>query len=270
MSTALKAIAPGKPVSELFDEHDVAELHAPQTAGRLSTYRRLARLLRTAIQDDKLAAGESLPPERELASQFAVSRDTVRRAIDELTKQGLLESRQGAGTFVAGRVEQPLAVISSFSDDMRQRGLQPGSFWIKRELGRPTPEESLALGLAPDEAVLRLERVRTADGTPMAIERAVIQASLLGNNPEFGDSLYTALDDAGVKPARALQRLRAELANANDARLLGISKGDPVLYIERRSFSGQGRPLELTRSLYRGDRYDYLSVTGSDFMPISY
>ncbi|VWC59419.1 GntR family transcriptional regulator [Burkholderia lata] len=83
---------------------------------------------------------------------------------------------------------------------------------------------------------------------------------LLDYNVDFGESLYRALQDANVQPGRAIQRLRAELASARDAELLGIGTGDPVLSIERRSFSSEGSPLELTRSLYRGDRYDYVAV----------
>ncbi|HDR9762399.1 MULTISPECIES: GntR family transcriptional regulator [Burkholderia] len=252
-----------QPGAHLFDAAQVAELHAPSAGGaRMPIASRLARMLRATIVDGSMKTGESFPPERELAAQLQVSRDTVRRAIEELIRQGLVEARQGAGTFVAARVEQPLTEITSFSDDMLRRGFRPGSHWVKRELRRPTPEESLALGLAPDSVVMHLERVRTADAVPMAIERAVLAADLLGGNLEFGDSLYGALNAAGICPVKALQRLRAELASAPDADLLGIRGGDPVLHIERRSFSVEGRPLELTRSFYRGDRYDYLAVMG--------
>ena len=92
----------------------------------------------------------------------------------------------------------------------------------------------------------------------MAIERSVLAAQLLGGNLEFGDSLYQALDAAGVGPVKAVQRLRASVVAAPDNELLGLHVGDPILHIERRSFSAEGRPLELTESLYRGDRYDYV------------
>lgn len=252
-----------QPEARLFSASQVAELHAPSSSGaRTPVASRVARMLRATIVDGAMKTGESFPPERELAALLQVSRDTVRRAIEELIRQGLVEARQGAGTFVAARVEQPLTEITSFSDDMLRRGFRPGSHWVKRELRRPTPEESLALGLAPDSVVMHLERVRTADAVPMAIERAVLAAELLGGNLAFGDSLYDALNAVGVCPVRALQRLRAELASGLDAELLGIRSGDPVLHIERRSFSVEGRPLELTRSFYRGDRYDYLAVMG--------
>lgn len=130
--------------------------------------------------------------------------------------------------------------------------LQPGIALGQRELRLPTPEESLALGLAPDSVVLHLERVRTAGSVLMVIERAVLAAELLGGNLEFGASLYGALNATGICLVRALQRLRAELASELDAALLGIRSGDPVLHIECSSFSVEGRPFELTRSFYLG------------------
>jgi GntR family transcriptional regulator len=243
---------------ELFNPAQVTQLHASVSNGaRMSMAARLAQILGTAVAEG-MKTGESFPPERDMAAYFKVSRDTVRRAIDTLVRQGLVEARQGAGTFVAARVEQPLTEMSSFSDDMQLRGLRPGSHWLKRELRRPTPTESFALGLVSDSLVIHLERVRTADSVPMAIERSVLSAQLLGGNLEFGDSLYQALDAAGMAPVKAIQRLRAAVAAAPDNELLGLHVGDPVLHIERRSFSAEGRPLELTESLYRGDRYDYV------------
>jgi GntR family transcriptional regulator len=243
---------------ELFNQAQITQLHTPSANGvRLSTAARLAQILGTTIAE-RMKTGDSFPPERDMAVFFQVSRDTVRRAIDTLVRQGLVEARQGAGTFVAARVEQPLTEMSSFSDDMHLRGLRPGSQWIKRELRRPTPAESFALGLVSDTQVMHLERVRTADSVPMAIERSVLSAQLLGGNIDFGDSLYQALDAAGLGPVKAVQRLRAAVATAPDNELLGIHIGDPVLHIERRSFSAEGRPLELTESLYRADRYDYV------------
>lgn len=243
---------------ELFSPSQISQLHAPEaSAARMSMSARLAQILGATIADS-MQTGESFPPERDMAAYFKVSRDTVRRAIDTLVRQGLVEARQGAGTFVAARVEQPLTEMSSFSDDMKLRGLRPGSEWIKRALRRPTPAESFALGLVSDAQVMHLERVRTADSVPMAIERSVLSAQLLGGNLDFGESLYHALDAAGYAPVKAVQRLRAAVASAPDNELLGLHIGDPVLHIERRSFSAEGRPLELTESLYRGDRYDYV------------
>ena len=233
-------------------------LLASASRGHLPLYQKMAASLRTAIRSGTLQAASGVPPERELATLLGVSRVTVRRAIDELVQEGLLQARQGSGTFVTGRVEQPLSALGSFSEDMVRRGHVPGSRWISRELGYPSPDEVLALGLAPSEQVIRLARVRTADGAPIAVERASLRAALLGGEVHFGDSLYEALRQHGVFPQRAFQRLRAEVVRGQDARLLGLQDADPVLATERRSFTSEGRPVEFTRSIYRGDRYDYV------------
>jgi len=210
---------------ELFNPQNFSSLHAPTLGlAHLSMAARLAHILRTAIADG-MKAGDSFPTERDMAAFFKVSRDTVRRAIDALARQGLVDSRQGAGTFVAARVEQPLTEMSSFSDDMQLRGFRPGSRWLKRIVRRPTPSEAFALGLLADAWVMHLERVRTADAVPMAIERSVVSSQLLDGNLEFGESLYKALDAAGVGPVNALQRLRAAVATAPDHELLDIRVG---------------------------------------------
>lgn len=224
----------------------------------LPLYRQLAHALHSAIQSGRLAAGAGIPPERDLATGLGLSRITVRRAIGDLVRQGLLVARQGSGTVVAARVEQALSDLGSFSDDIRRRGLQPGSRWLSRALADPSPDEIIALNLALTDRVIRIARVRTADGAPIAIERATVRAELLGGDPAFGESLYAALRRRGVTPARALQRLRAEVVRGADARLLELADGEAALATERRSFAADGRPIEITHSLYRGDRYDYL------------
>lgn len=226
--------------------------------GHLPLYKHIEVALRGAIRSGELAVGAGIPPERELAALLGVSRVTIRRAIEELVAQGLLQARQGSGTTVSARVEQALPMLGSFSEDMARRGYAPGSQWLEREVARPSPDEILALGLGPEDRVIRLARVRTADGAPIAVERASLNAALFGGDPAFGDSLYEALRARGVVPERAFQRLRAEAAHERDARLLGIEPGDPVLSTERRSFTRDGRPVELTRAVYRGDRYDYV------------
>jgi len=222
-------------------------------------YLQLKHRLQALLDRGLLAAGEAMPGERDLARSIGISRVTVRRAINELVSEGLLVQRQGSGTFIAPRIEQPLSLLTGFSDDMRGRGLTPGAVWIERVATLSTPEEAMALNLSPGSKVLRLARIRTADGQPMALERATIPAALLARPEAVGDSLYAALRAHGVQPARALQRLRAELATAEAAELLGLAAGSPVLAIERRGFDTEGRPIEFTRSLYRADRYDFVA-----------
>ena len=226
------------------------------TVGAL--YTRLAARLRQAIHQGRLSVGAVLPPERELAQSLGVSRQTVRKAVDELTREGLLAARQGSGTFVAGRIVEPLTELASFSDDMLRRGLTPSSKWLKREIVKPSPEEALALNLSLADLVCRIVRVRLADGEPIAIEFAVVEAALVASNADFGDSLYRALRHRNRAPIRAMQRVRAAVADPDVALALGISTDSPVLEMERFSYSADGRPVEWTRSAYRGDKYDYV------------
>ncbi len=225
----------------------------------LPLYQQLQRALRDAIGTSVLAPDDALPAERDLAEEFAVSRITVRKALDGLVTEGLLTRRQGAGTFVSGRVEKNFAKLTSFSEDMIARGRKPHSVWISRAAGTVTPEESMTLGLSPGTAVLRFGRIRYADAAPMALEYSTIPASSLGALEDVGESLYDALARRGNRPARALQRLRAVLFTAEQAELLGIRAGDPGLLIERRGFLKSGQAVEFTQSFYRGDAYDFVA-----------
>lgn len=222
-------------------------------------YLQLEATLRQALVAGQWHPGEALPSERDLAEQFKVSRLTLRKALERLENQGLVRRRQGSGTYVAPRLEQPLSMLTSFSHDMRARGLEPNTRWLKRGLYVASPEEVLALSLSLGERVARLERVRSAQGEPMAIERATLPATLLPEPQKVSDSLYAHLEAKGLRPHRALQRLRAVAAGRTEAELLAIRQGEPVLYIERISFLADGSMLEFTRSHYRGDRYDFVA-----------
>lgn len=227
--------------------------------GKGPLYRRLQDALRRAIETALIGPQDALPPERELASDFSVSRITVRKALDGLVADGLLIRRQGAGTFVSGRVEKQFAKLTSFSEDMAARGRVPRSEWLLRASGNVTPEESLTLGLSPGAPVYRFHRIRFADDLPMAIEYSAIPGFGLSNADAVRESLYEALNAAGNRPTRALQRLRAVSIDSDRAALLGLEPGAPCLYIERRGFLDDGRVIEATRSWYRGDAYDFVA-----------
>lgn len=231
--------------------------------GRGSLYRKLQTALRDAIDSGVLKPNETLPPERDLAADLSVSRITVRKALDALVAEGLLTRRQGAGTFVAGRVEKQFSKLSSFSEDMAARGRTARSEWILRAEGAVTPDESLMLGLSPGSPVYRFNRIRFADDLPMALEYAAIPGFGLDDADAVETSLYTALEAAGNRPVRALQRLRAVLFDEEKARLLGVEPGAPGLLIERRGFLDDGRAIEATRSWYRGDAYDFVAELNS-------
>jgi len=235
-----------------FQRSDAAESSAP-------AYLRLRRLLRQRVESGAMGPGHALPSERELAQQLTLSRVTVRKAIAGLVEDGVLIQRRGAGTFVAERIVKPLSKITSFTEDLRARGLNPRSVFLEREVGEVTPEEAMALNLSPGSLVVRLHRLRYAGDEPLAEERSAIPHSILKDPNLVKDSLYAALDSLGCRPVRALQRLRAVNLSAAQARLLNVAVGGAALAVERRSFLADGRLVEFTSSWYRGDAYDFVA-----------
>ena len=222
-------------------------------------YARLERALQTAIARGDLAPGHALPGERELARLTSLSRVTVRKALAGLAAKGLLISRHGSGTFIAERIVKSTSRLTSFTDDLRARGLNPRSKLLERTVGEVTPEEAMALNLSPGARVVRLHRLRLADDAPLALERSTVPQAILPDAQRVTGSLYEALDKLGLRPRRALQHLRAVSCDAESARLLKVSRGAPGLLIERRAFLADGRAVEFTRSLYRGDAYDFVA-----------
>jgi GntR family transcriptional regulator len=197
-----------------------------------------------------------LPSEADLCEEFGVSRMTARAAVQRLVQDGLVYRVPGRGTFVAARrANRTASHILSFSDEMRRRGRVPTSRVIQQRRRRATDEEESRLGVTD---VLMLRRVRLADGKPVAVERAVFPAERVA--PALGpdlerESLFEALVAVGLVPTSGAASLAAEAATAEDARLLGVRKGTPLL-VERRLIHDQdGRPLEWTESRYVGSRY---------------
>ncbi|ERL99739.1 GntR family transcriptional regulator [Brucella intermedia 229E] len=239
-------------------------LHDPQLTGG-PLYRNLARILGELIEEGgELAPAVGLPPERDLAEQLGVGRITVRNAYKELLTQGVVEARRGSGTFVAerpARISQHLWRLTSFSEDMLSRGKEPGARVVTNKVDRPSPDEAFRLGgVGVDTTVVRLDRLRLADGVPMAFERAVVPRHFLDQDRVDETSLYGALARRGHKPVRALQRLTAVTLDPGIARLLGVHRGAPALLIERVSHLEDDRIVEYTRSHYRADAYDFVAL----------
>lgn len=226
-------------------------------------YQQLQRAIREAIQKQVLKPDDALPAERQIAADLAVSRITVRKAIDGLVEEGLLVRRQGSGNFVAARIEKNFAKLTSFSEDMRSRGRTPRSVWLKRAEGAVTPEEAMTMRLSPGAPVYRFHRLRFADDAPMSIEYTTIAGDCLPSVDSVHASLYEALERQGNRPVRALQRLRALLLNPEQAKLLHASEGDAGLLVERIGFLRDGRAIEFSQSWYRGDTYDFVAELSS-------
>lgn len=236
-----------------------------------------------ALEDllEELVAGATpgamLPSERAVAEQFGLARMTVRNAIGALVAKGLLYRVQGQGTFVAEpRITQP-AVLTSFSEDMRARGMEPSSLLLAQELLPAHEDLARALRIPSGQTIVRIERIRLGDDQPVAIERAHLPAKRFPGLEEVSletTSLYQLLHERyGCTIAMSDQRIASVQLTATEAHLLATEAGQPALRIERRTYDADGAPVENVRSLYRGDRYQLHtrihrgSSAGSDTAP---
>jgi GntR family transcriptional regulator len=243
----------------------VAEVFHPERwfrTGRGPRYQQLQRHIAAAIQSGKLAPDDQLPPEREMAEIANISRVTVRKAVAQLVSDGLVEQRQGAGSFVraaAPKLEQSLSSLVSFTENMRARGMASTSEVLSAGLFKPNPDEIIALGLSSHDLVARIHRLRSAGGTPMALEYSSLPRDILPRPELVQTSLYAVLRKTGSAPVRAIQRVTATNLTGADAALLKLPEAAAVLRIERTGYIGTGRPIEFTSGLYRSDIYDFVS-----------
>jgi GntR family transcriptional regulator len=230
--------------------------HLAATAAQAPRYLRLRQALGRLLQQE--GSGTTvLPGERALATMTGYSRVTVRRALSGLAADGVVRARAGSGTYVGERIVRSLSGLTGFTEDLRARGLDPRVVFLERGTGSATPEEAMALAVAPRTPVLRFRRLRFGGDRPLALEFTVVPQAMLGGPDAVQDSLYEALARIGRRPSRALQRIRAVAVDADSARLLEIAPGAACLEIERRAFLPDGRAVEFTRSIYRGDAYDF-------------
>jgi GntR family transcriptional regulator len=222
-------------------------------------YVQLANKLSSGITSGDWRANEALPSERMLSDMLAISRVTARKAIDMLCERGMLTRRRGSGTYITPKLEQPLARLTSFSEELSQRGFTAGSRWLERKIGIAAPLELLSLGLSPNVPVVRLKRLRTADDVVMAIETSTIPALHMPDPYCVIDSLYGYLESRGAIPMRAQQHIRAVNASAEQARLAGLAPGAAMLHITRVSYLESGVAVELTHSYCRSDYYEFVA-----------
>jgi GntR family transcriptional regulator len=210
--------------------------------------------------DEALAPHEKLPTERDLTEQFSVSRLTVRQVLARLESEGRVYRKQGSGTFVGEpRIAKSLE-LTSFSEDMRARGLSPGSRDVAVQREPAGASVGFSLGMSPRDEVIHVRRVRTADGTPMCIEDSYLPADLAAGllDAPIDGSLYELLESRfRIRLERAEQSVRATVLEAEAARLLEAAEFSPALEVRRVCFDASGRRIEYGRSVYRGDRYFY-------------
>jgi DNA-binding GntR family transcriptional regulator len=228
-------------------------------SGPVPLYYQIASRLEQAIRDQTLPAGSRLENEVALASRLGLSRPTIRRAIQELVDQGLLVRRRGIGTQVVhGRVTRNVELTSLF-EDLERLGQTPDTRVLS--IGAVDADERVAeaLGVPVGSTVLHIRRLRSADGVPLAILDNALPPALsdLDAHDLERHGLYQLLRARGVTMRVAKQRIGARTASANEAELLDLPKGAPVLTMSRTAFDNSGVAVEFGEHCYRPDRYAF-------------
>lgn len=219
----------------------------------------IAQWLRDRIDVEDYAAGDRLPSERELEELFAVSRITVRRALGTLESEGRIFRQQGLGSFVsARRISQGLVHLTDFSQDMRRAGLSAMSRVLHRDR-EPAPDHvARALELEPGAVVERLDRLRFGDTDPIAFDTTwlpVFYAQLLAGHDMEAETIYEILErDYSVPVVEGRYRIEGAVAGEDQARLLEVGVGSPLITIHRTSVTSGGRPIYFQNRSYRADR----------------
>jgi GntR family transcriptional regulator len=225
-------------------------------------YSQVERIVMDMIDSGRLSPGQRAPSEREIADTLGISRMTARAAMSGLVADGYLYSVPGKGTFVSNpKMRQDLLELTSFTQDMRKRGLKPGAKLLEVGVTDGAPEKIYrALGLSGADGLLRIHRLRTADEEPMCLETSYLPEDyftwLLEEDLESG-SLYRALESHGVELVRAEEHLEATLVRETESELLTVPVGYPALLIERTAYTEEDKAIEFVKSLYRGDRYRF-------------
>ena len=243
-----------------------ARAQALDRGGPLPLYFQLREALLRDIHERGLEPGDRLPTEAELEARYGVSRSTIRQAMNELAAEGLIRRIQGKGTFVGTPRIQHVPVLTSFSELLRSQGYEP-SHRLLASTVRPAPADT-AEGLLLEEGTpcRYLHRLFLADDDPVGVAETWIPHELVAASDDlFEDgairdgSLYELLQSeaVGIDLHRALETINPGLAEETDARLLHLEPGSPLLVIKRITFTPEDRPVEWTRLLFAGGRYEY-------------
>ena len=222
-------------------------------------YYQVAQQLEHAIETGALAPGTRLDGELALAAQLGVSRPTLRRAIEYLVDRGYLVRRRAVGTQVVHpKVRRPVELTSLY-DDLTASRKDPRTRVLSLEAVPASDRVAHALGLEDGTDVLALERLRSADGQPLAIMRNWLPLGVVELDAERLEraGLYQLMRNAGVTLHLASQTIGAREATAPEAKLLNAAKGEPLLTMERTTYNENGQPVELGDHLYRASLYSF-------------
>lgn len=222
-------------------------------------YYQLAQQLEAAIRSGALQPGTYLDNEVDLAKRLGLSRPTVRQAMMYLSNKALVARRRGHGTVVLQeKVSRGIGLTSLF-DDLSRENRHPTTQVLRAEVVPATELVVEALGLKENQSVVYLERVRYADGEPIALMHNFLPAELIHVNESAleKDGLYVLLGKAGVRLGEARQRIGAKNASATEAQLLGERRGAALVTMERVAYDVSGNPVEFGQHVYRASRYSF-------------
>ena len=228
-------------------------------------YMQLALILKQQIEAGHWQPRDVIPSERQLEIQYRVSRPTIRQAIEYLERLGLLYREHGKGTFVSPqKLQKGMQELTSFSEDLIRRGIKPGQ--IIRSISREIPSASISarLEMEPGKAVLKIERIRLGDQTPIGLQTSYIaldeNQEITYQDLENSGSLYRLLEEKfNIVPTEADETLEITLATPEEATLLQIKTDAPLLLNERLTYNQNRKPVEFVKILYRGDRFRYVT-----------
>ncbi|MFI5272899.1 MAG: GntR family transcriptional regulator [Ktedonobacterales bacterium] len=237
-------------------------MHSIYRNSPVPRYHQLKEILRERIRSGEWKPGDLIPSERELSEQYGISRMTTRQSITDLVNEGVFYREQGRGTFVTQhKITQQLMRLTGFTEDIRARGQHPSTQVISSQMLPADDETAERLGIASGQPIFVLQRLRLADGEPLAIERSQLNfkgCEKLVEEDLAQNSLYRLLESHyGTPLTSAEQELEAGLAGVEEAQLLKIAIGSSVLFTRRVTYTDRNQPIEYAKSIYIGNRYTF-------------
>jgi GntR family transcriptional regulator len=230
----------------------------------LPRYYQLHKILENRIQAGEFQHGDKFPTDEELCKAYNLSRGTVRRAIDMLVEEGVLRREQGRGTFVTRPNIYPVYFrLADFNEEMRQRGLEPGTRLLELGTLPADPDLAVRLGILPGEKVIQIVRLRLANGKPMAVETRFLSfqvcPQLLEENLEIQSIHKLLIEKFNIPLVRACYSIEARVLSDQEADLLQVAQGTAGFLVERTTYTLGNHPVTWFHTVYRGDRYRFIA-----------